>query len=264
VPLRLLYAVLMLATLSGAASFDPPRSKKTLDLGPSRSESHTHARITCYFFSKFMVKETDLGENGAARLAIVPITHGVVTECARAHGRTEKVINPDEWSGYFKGVKNDFVFFDADDGWNGGMGFAVYDSRTGKKIFEDAAIGPLDFSPTQGNEVSLTYTRIVDGQCIVPKDEIGCWARIQQNIRLENASMPDCKKGYEQSAQNLAKGRCQAQSTNDPQCLDREIQLARDQAKDANSIISYPVQVMLGPQPAIKPLNGEVRCWPSD
>ena len=76
--------------------------------------------------------------------------------------------------------------------------------------------------------------------------------------------MPDCKAGYEKSAQNLAKGRCQAQSSDTPQCVAKEIQLARDQTSAANSIIAYPVEVTLGAKPAIKPVPGDLRCWPAD
>lgn len=40
--------------------------------------------------------------------------------------------------------------------------------------------------------------------------------------------------------------------------------LARQQANDASSVISYPVSVVLGPNPSVKPVAGSARCWPSD
>ena len=83
-------------------------------------------------------------------------------------------------------------------------------------------------------------------------------------LRGENIPAPDCKQGYEKSASDLAKGRCQAQNSDTPQCFDKEIALARDQTKGATSVIAYPVEVTLGSQPAIKPVAGDVRCWPSD
>lgn len=260
----LLCSIIILVSLSSATSFDKPRYKRTVDLGPSRYTPGNRGKVSCYYFAGFMVKEVDLGEKGADKLAIVPIPKGVVPRCTRARSKDEKVVNPDDWSGYFKGVKNNLVFFDADDGVNGGMGFAVYDSNTGRKIFEDVALGPLDFPEAQGSQVSIKYTRVLDSQCNVPQDESACWAKITKAIGLDNAAIPDCKKGYEQSAQELAKGRCQAQKTETTQCLDRELPLARSQTKDANSIIAYAVEVVLDQQPTTKPVSGDLRCWPSD
>ncbi|HEY6251097.1 MAG TPA: hypothetical protein VI685_14140 [Candidatus Angelobacter sp.] len=261
---RLLFTVLALLSLSAAASFDPPRSKKTVVLGRSPSRPHTPAKVNCYFYSGFMVKEVDLGEKGADRLSIVPIEHGVMPGCVRTKSKREMAINQDEWSGYFKGVKNGLVFFDADDGWNGGMPFAIYDSRTGKRVFNDAAVGKLEFLPSQGHEVSLRYTRIVEGECNALKDPGACWAQIQKTIGLENTAVPDCKKGYEKSAQDMAKGRCQARNSANPQCVAKELQLARDQANSAVSVIAYPVEVTLSPQAVIKAVPGDLKCWPAD
>jgi hypothetical protein len=263
VPLRLLVAVLALHSLAWAGSFDQPVFKKTVDLGPSKSSSGARAKVTCYFFSSFMVKEVDMAEKGAARLAIVP---GKIKDhtCTRLLDGGEKEINSDEWSGYFKGVKGDLVFFDADDGVNGGMGFAVFNAKTGKKVFDDVALGPLQLSAREDKAVVLAYTRVVEGECVIPKEQPACWDKIKQKLALENASAPDCNAGYEKSAQEMAKGRCQAQKADNPQCLSKEITLARQQANDSPSVISYPVEVLLGTEAVIKPANGNVLCWPAD
>ncbi len=263
-PIRLLLCMLALISFSCADSFDKPLTKKTVDLGVSRSSPATRAKVSCYFFNSFMVKEVDLGEKGAARLSIVPITKGAAPVCTWALGKAEKVISQKEWSGYFKGVKKDFVFFDADDGVNGGIGFAIYDAKTGTKIFEDLAVGSLEFSTAQDQQLSLRYTRVLDGECAVPKEKAACWDRIQEKIGSGKLPMPDCEKGYEESAQNMAKERCDAQSTKEFDCLGKEIKLAREQWSDASSIISYPVTVVLGPHPVIQPLPGAMKCWPAD
>ena len=263
-PIRLLLIVLALASISSADSFDKPLAKKTVDLGPSRSTPKTHAKVTCYFFASFMVKEVNLGEKGADRLSIVPIAKGASSACTRLRGKSEKVIDPKEWAGYFKGVKNDFIFFDADDGVNGGVGFAVYDARTATKIFEDSASGPLEFSTSPDQQLSLRYTRVLDGECSVPKEKASCWERIKQKIGSEDVPTPDCEKGYEESAQNMAKGRCDAQNSKEADCLAKELKLVREQWSDASSIISYPVVVVLGPNPVVKPVAGAVKCWPAD
>jgi hypothetical protein len=264
VPLRILFSFLALTSLAFAGTFDKPLSTRTIDLGPSNSSPGARSKITCYYFPSFMVKEVDLGEKGADRLAIVP-RKGKDHTCSRLRDQGEKEINSDDWTGYFKGVKGTLVFFDADDGVNGGMGFAVYDSKSAKKIFNDTALGQLELSETPAKEIAMRYARVVKGGCIVPKEPSACWKAIQKNLGLESASAPDCKAGYEKSAQDLAKGRCQAQSTDNPECLAKEISLARRQSNDADSVIVYPVETVLGPTPTIRPVAGSsLRCWPSD
>jgi hypothetical protein len=263
VALRLVVAVLALHSFAWAGSFDQPVFKKTVDLGASKSSPGARAKVTCYFFPSFMVKEVDMAEKGAFRLAIVP---GKIKDhtCSRLRDEGEKEINPDDWTGYFKGVKGDLVFFDADDGVNGGMGFAIFNAKSGKKVFDDVALGPLELSAAADKTITMTYTRLVEGDCVIPKDQAACWDKIKQQLSLDSASPPDCKAGYEKSAQETAKGRCQAQKADGPECLAKEITLARQQASDAPSVIAYPVEVLLGPEAVIKPANGSVQCWPSD
>jgi hypothetical protein len=262
VALRLLVVVLALHSFAWAGSFDQPVFKRTVDLGPSKSSPGARTKVTCYFFSSFMVKEVDLAEKGASRLAIIP---GKIKDhtCSRLRDEGEKEINSDEWTGYFKGVKGDLVFFDADDGWNGGMGFAIFNARTGKKVFDDVALGPLQIATGGDKAVTLAYTRVVADDCVIPKDQ-ACWGKIKQKLALQSASVPDCKAGYEKSAQEIAKGRCQAQKADNAQCLAKEITLARQQANDSPSVISYPVEVLLGPEAVIKPVAGDLGCWPAD
>ena len=263
-PRLLVTFMALLSTAAAVTSFDAPQRKLTIRLGRSPSGSGRQAKVTCYYFPKFMVKEVDLGEVGADRLAILPIPSGPAPACTRAQGKAEMVVNPDDWSGYFKGVKNNLVFFDAPDGVNGGMGFAVYDSMTGKKIFEDSAVGDIAFLPAQGDTVTISYTRVVDSKCNLPADPAGCWQQIQKTLGLNDFSQPDCKPAYEKSAEELANGRCEAQRSKTRECFDKEIQIARNQTKDATTVMAYPVEVSLGPAPAIKPAKGKLECWPSD
>ena len=271
VRLRLLFSIFALSSLAFAGTFDKPASKKVVDLGPSRSNppgrnanDQTRAKVTCYYFSGFMVKEVDMGEKGAERLAIVPVRKNEMHTCSRLLDPGERKISSDDWSGYFMGVKGRLVFFSADDGWNGGLGFAVFDSRTARKIFDDVALGNLDFSDA-GTNTSFRYTRVVDGGCIIPKEQSACWDKIKSKLALGAASMPDCNGGYEKSAQDLAKGRCQAQNADNPQCVAKEISLARQQSNEANSVIAYPVEVtVLSAGVSIKSTGEDLRCWPSD
>jgi hypothetical protein len=271
VALRLLFSILVFSSLAFGGTFDKPVLKRVVDLGPARpnppgrnAKDQVRAKVTCYFFSGFMVKEVDMGEKGAQRLAIVRVRKNEGHTCSRLRDPGEREINSDDWSGYFMGAKGHLVFFSADDGWNGGLGFAVYDSRTATKIFDDVALGDLEVSDEAKSGTSLRYTRVVDSGCILPKEQAACWNKIKTKLALESSSMPDCKSGYEKSAQDLAKGRCQAQNTDNAQCVAKEIALAQQQTSDANSVIAYPVEVTLGAGVSIKPAQGDLRCWPSD
>ena len=267
-PLRLLWSVpvfiAMAISIARAGSFDEPVFKKTIDLGPARYNPGTHGKVNCYFYHDFMVKEVDMGEKGAELLAIVPAAKSKDHTCSRLREPGEKTINPDDWTGYFKGVKGNLVFFDADDGVNGGMGFAVFDSKTGTKLWDDVALGSLDFPNGAEKTVTIRYTRIVDGGCIMPKDPATCWRQISTRFALANGAAPDCVAGYEKSAQDMAKGRCQAQNNSSDQCFAKEITQARKQANEAPSVVSYAVEVVLGPEPIVKPVGGNIGCWPSD
>jgi hypothetical protein len=124
------------------------------------------------------------------------------------------------------------VFFNADDGTNRGLPFAVYDSRTGKRIFEDSAFADLDFSRTPDGHMSLRYLRVVAGDCSLPRDKSACWDKFRKRLGLESASMPSCTE-YDKEGANAW-----------------------------DSVIAYPVEVVLFPQSSIKPLLGPVKCWP--
>lgn len=261
--LVVLAGFLALNSLAWSASFDQPVFKKTVDLGPSPARTGDHAKVTCYFFRHFMVKEVDMGEKGAERLAIVPIDKTFGHICTRRHDPGEKEISSDGWSGYFKGVKGDLVFFDADDGWNGGLGFAIYNAKTAGKIFDDVALGPLELTE-RDSLLLLRYTRVADGGCVMPKDSAACWEKISKKLGLAEQKPPDCQAGYDKSAKELAKGRCQAQNADNTECLAKELPLAQSQAADASSVIVYPVELVLDPAPQLHAVKGELRCWPSD
>jgi hypothetical protein len=211
-----------------------------------------------------MVKEVDMAEKGAERLAIVPTAKNSGHGCTRRRDPGEKEINSDEWSGYFKGVRGDLVFFDADDGVNGGLGFAIYDAKTAKKIFDDVALGPLEFIDSQAKPLTLRYTRVVEGKCVIPKEPAACWDQISRKLGLDASRAPDCQAGYEKSAHDMAKGRCQAQNADNADCLAKELPLAENQAAGSPSVIVYRVELVLETDPAVHALEGEVRCWPAD
>src|SRR6266566_1108852 len=243
-----LVAVLVLAagapTLASpglADSFDAPLKKKVVDFGPSPYNASGGQRIrvklSCYFYATFLVKEYDMGEKGAEWLAIVPTRKEVAPACTRSHSQGERVIEGTEWSGYFKGAKEHLVFFRGDDGYNGGLPFAIYDSGTGTKVFEDSVIldshfSQIRFSSTQGGQFSLSYMRVVQADCDLHREKTTCWDSVRKKFDLKNTQMPVCT-GYEGII-----------------------------GTDASSAIAYPVEVFLFPQPVIKTTNGPAKCWP--
>jgi hypothetical protein len=170
--------------------------------------------------------------------------------CVKEHSPSEKVLDDSEWSGYFRGlVKGDLVFFDAEDGENGGMPFAVYDSKTQKKIFEDNAyyvpmwnrklrqqrspFNDIRVRTTHEGNVVLTYLRVLGTDCDIPNKGAECWPPLVQKLGLKIAAAPTCI-------------RSEGNETAGP------------------SAVSYPVETSLFPTPVTKTISGPVWCWPAD
>jgi len=229
--------------------FDVPADKKIVDFGPSPYYANTstapRAKLSCYFYLTFIVKEYDEGEKGAEWLAIAPIGDMKAPECSRSHVPSEKVIEGREWSGYFKGARGNLVFFTGDDGYNGGMPFAVYDSRTGKKLFDDVAYDSsfvnkgVPDSPFNRLRVSgphdsprLSYLRVIATDCDLHREGATCWETIKKQFGLSGPG-PVCS-GYS--------------GINTPY----------------PSVVAYPVEVSLFPEPSTKTEVGPIRCWPVD
>jgi tetratricopeptide (TPR) repeat protein len=180
--------------------FDRPLSKKVIMLPANPASPQAKPALSCFYYPNFMVKEIDLGELGAWQLSIIPASRNYKeTACRRQNIQSERVIDSDPdsgWSGYFRGVKGNYVFFDAEDGWEGGMPFAIYDGINGQKIFHDAIQGDFQgllFRPTS---ITMKYKRIYLSPCSMRADETGCWQKIQQETGLLNATAPDCRQAY--------------------------------------------------------------------
>jgi hypothetical protein len=163
-------------------SFDGPTKKEVVDNGPSPysdPKENRRNKLSCYLYATFMVKQYDEGEKGSECLAIAPIDGRVRPPCALSHGASEKVIAPSEWTGYFMGAKGSLAFFSAEDGFNAGLPFAVYDSKTGTKVFEDSyndtsifnqkvassAFNHMKVFEGKDEEFSLKYLRVVEAGC---------------------------------------------------------------------------------------------------
>jgi hypothetical protein len=112
----------------------------------------------------------------------------------------------------------------------------------------------------------LRYKRSFSADCSVPHDGASCWSKIAAATELEAASPPDCAAGYLKAKNELAKGRCEAQSKADAACLAAAVKEIEAQRWDeAPSVVVYDAQAVLQPgQSIVKPLGGERACHPSD
>lgn len=215
-----------------------------------RAGNPRHDQLTCFYYRGLMVKQlTNQWNKGALYLSFVRFDQARPA-CVKEHSPAEKVLDYSEWSGYFRGlVKGDLIFFDADDGEDGGMPFAVYDSKTRKKIFEDNAYyvwmwnsklrpRPSPFNDvrvrtTQDGNVVLTYLRVLGTECDIPIKGSECWPALVQKLGLKTAAAPSCVRW-------------------------EEFQTA------GTSAVAYPIETSLFPMPVTKAISGPVRCWPAD
>jgi hypothetical protein len=261
-----LFAVIVSISAEAATAknsvFDTPIETKTVIL--PATETQPKPKLTCRYYPHFMVKEVDEGEVGAALLSIV--VGDIKPTCQSALLANEKAVNPKDWSGYVLGAKGNFVFFSADDGVNGGLGFAVY-SLSGKKLFEDSAVGDLHSAAATEDQLTLRYLRSYAGPCSVQKDGVTCWTQIAAAIHVDAAAKPDCTAGYAKAKSELAKGRCEAdKKAGDAACIDAALKEIEAQHWDeAPSVVDYEVQsVLTKSSAATTPVGAATICHPSD
>ena len=261
----LLLQILLAPTALAAESsvFDPPAATERVTLGKSRGKN----QLDCFYFAGLRVKQLDLGEVGAAQLAILPLKPDAKrVACHKQREPGEIVIRGADWSGYFKGVRASYVFFDADDGTNGGLGFAVFDGHDGKKLFSDVAVGKIGSAePTEGG-IRLRYRRALLGPCSIVSGGAACWPQFVQTAAVPAEPMPDCAAGYLKAKTEMARGRCEAQNDKTPGCFESQMaELDRQRWDEAPSVLAYDVEAEIGhSRQNLTPVGGERSCWPSD
>ena len=233
------------AALAAQALYDKPVKVQRLPLPSDPQNPQAKAQLSCFYFRQFMVKEVDLGELGAEQLSILPIESGHRSPvCQRDNTAGEKVVSPDDWSGYFDGVKGGYVFFSAEDGWNDGMGFAVFTAAEAKKVFDDVAKKWRSIAVTPSGIV-MKYQRVYGAKCSLEADKAGCWQQIEQDTGLQGAA-PDCAAAYE------------AEKERTPTMVQAVI--------DDPTVIDYEALASIGPGGAkISPVTGKaIACRPAE
>jgi hypothetical protein len=253
--MKYIYLALLLSIASLAATaeakdapslFDNPLKKQIIHLPKATPDASANAKLSCFYYPGFMVKEVDLGEKGADKLSITSQMKNAALPCKRDNAG--EIIAKD-WAGYYAGVKGDYVFFNADDGYDGGLPFAVFSGGTGQKLFEDsrdAHAGNFQSIAASGDGLTVRYRRTYKASCSLYASKSACWDQIKKDAGMvTTAPMPDCAALYE------------AEQKRTP-----------DYAKDiANlpSMIGYEVEAHYGDgKPAFTALPGKVSCWLPD
>lgn len=221
--------------------FDAPIGVDNTDLPPDTVNPDAKPVVNCYRFKGFMIKEVDLGEVGADKIAVLP-----ETAACEKDSKDEKAI-ADDMAGYFLGTKGSLLFLQAPDGFNGGVPFVVYDTKTMKALFYDSFEG-ADFKAinVDGDKVTLQYRRNYTASCSLYLDGGNCPAEIRKEAGLADIlKLPDCGPSY-----------------------DAEKKRTPDFAKEIEklpSVISYEAELTFdGKDTVIKPLPGDITCRPVD
>jgi len=247
-----LFSVAFSSTAAGVSEpFDKPLRKRVLDMGRSQylmRSDNRHVTVTCWYYRNFMIKEkNDPGMKGAEFVALTPTRRGRFLKCLSTLQPDEKEFKDwieeykafANWNGYFAGVKHDLIFLERPDGDdNSGIPFTAFGSDTKTKVFEDSVMleargeRHLNFLPTSDHQIVIRYLRVASAGCSIPRSGDSCWRNLQHETGLVHSTMPRCTD-YEGA-----------------------------EAGVAASVIAYPVEATLYPNPLVRPVGGPIRCYP--
>jgi hypothetical protein len=244
---------------SNASLFDRPLHETHTPLPRDPYNPGLKPMLSCFYYPNFMVKQVDLGEKGAEQISVLPywLKDNKEPPCLRTNATDEMLIDPRAWSGYFEGVKGDFVFLVSADGSDGGPSFAVFNAVDAWKIFVDAEKvfkNSTEFTslmvlnhPKNDNEsvLELHYRRVYRAPCSLRADEKNCWSLIRQITGLTEVSPPNCATAYE-AEEKKSPGDAKSLRT-DP------------------SVITYEVEVVLDSSNVIRvtPVSKAMECYPA-
>ncbi|MFS8148063.1 hypothetical protein [Rhizobium sp. BR 249] len=220
-----------------AAVFDKPVKVDVVALPKDELNPGAKPKISCSRYPGFMVKEVDLGDVGAEKLALLTAD----APCERADER-ERVVE-DDTAGYFMGASGGFVFFRAADGWNGGQPFVVYDATTGERLLNDS-LDRDDFAAIRSGkgELTLDFRRVYTASCSLYLEGTVCAKAIAADTGLLPEQLPDCAAAYK-----------------------AEMKRSPDYAKEIEklpSVIVYPVELIYAAgDTARRPTGGATACW---
>jgi membrane-bound inhibitor of C-type lysozyme len=196
-------------------------------------------KLTCLRYPDFALKELDLGEKGAAGLYIAP-SEG---PCQLNPTLDRKI--EDDTAGYLWGAVGPYAFFRGADGWNGGMPFVVYDTRSGTRLMDDVVAGEFSALSLVGEELTLRYDRTFAASCSLLAAPDSCADSIRKELGLAtDRAMPDCRAAYQPA-------------------IDADPNAAKD-IESWPSVIDYPVERKLSANgTSLVAVDGKLTCRPS-
>jgi hypothetical protein len=263
---RLLLCLLAFPVIGVTGPYDSPLKTRQVELAADPQNAHAKRQISCFYYRSVVVKEVDYGEVGAERLALLPVVSGNGTPCRAATEANEYVIPNDSWSGYFKGVKADYAFFEAPDGTNGGLGFMVLRIFDRKSVFEDTAQHGIHSIEIHEGTLKLLYQRVFEATCSVVSDGPACREKLVRDTGVADGSLSRCAQGYQAAKRDMAKARCAARSPKESDCFSKELMRLDDQKwNEAATVIVYEVELSLNAEgPVIARRGDALACHPAD
>jgi hypothetical protein len=253
-----------LATASGA--FDSPLKTRTVQLPPDPQNPRARRQVTCFYYRSIVIKQVDYGEVGADRLALLPVLARNAMQCHEDREALEYVIPVDTWSGYFKGVKADYAFFDAPDGINGGLGFMVLRLYDRKPVLEDVAQHGVKSIDYEEGVLKIRYQRVHAGNCSILTAGADCQETLVRDTGVSAQSLSICSQGYRAAKEAMAKGRCAAQANRQKDCFQKELDRLDEQKwNEASTVLVYEAEATLKSGTVVTTSRSDaLACHPSD
>ncbi len=249
-----------------AEPFDSPLKVRTVKVAPDPQNPGARRQVSCFYYRSIVIKEIDLGEVGANRLGLLPVLSRTGTLCQAERDANEYDLPPETWTGYFKGVKFDYAFFDAADGINGGRGFMVYRIYDRKPLFEDVAERGLRSVDLEQGALKLRYRRVFAGKCSILAAGEACRDAFVRDTGVNPDSLSICNAGYRAAKLSMATSRCAVPAGRRGACISNELARSDEQRwNQSPTVIAYDVETVLqGESAVITPRSDALACRPSD
>jgi hypothetical protein len=259
-------ACVMPALVLASGPFDSPLKVRKVPLASDPQNPKVRRQVTCFYYRSIVIKQVDYGEVGADRLALLPVLSRNATQCHEDREASEYVIPADTWSGYFKGVKADYAFFDAPDGINGGLGFMVLRLYDRKAVLEDVAQHGIKSIDYEEGVLKLRYQRVFAANCSVPAGGESCSDALVRDTGVSAGSLSICSQGYRAAREAMAKAHCSAQGTHLRGCFEEELNRLDEQRwGETPTVIVYEAEATIKSGTLVTtPRSDALACHPSD
>lgn len=254
------------AFASASGPFDSPLKTSSIRLASDPQNPKAKRQVTCFYYRSIVVKQIDYGEVGAERLSLLPVLSRNGTQCHEDKEPLEYVIPADTWSGYFKGVRADYAFFDAPDGVNGGVGFMVLRLYDRKAVLQDVAQHGIKSIDYDEGVLRLRYQRTFAGACSIMTDGDSCRDALARDTGVSAGSLSICSQGYRLARETMAKGRCAAHGNRQKDCFQKELdQIDEQKWNAAPTVIVYEAESTIKDRTlTTTPRSDALACHPSD